>query len=173
VLAVSFASYPSFPTRRRQAARVVVLDSGGRVLLIQSVDPANPAKSSWWEIPGGGMDPGETSAQTAARELREEAGIVEARIGPVVWTQSVQYTFAGLFFDQDEHIHVAWTEQTVLATPRLESLEALAFQARRWWTVDEVLDAETAFLPRHLPHLLPALIAGDLPDPPLDISGLD
>jgi 8-oxo-dGTP pyrophosphatase MutT (NUDIX family) len=149
---------------------VVVLDDAGRVLLIKSSDPANPSNTSWWEIPGGGMDPGESSAQTAARELREEAGILRAEIGPVVWTQSVQFSFAGLYFDQDEHIHVAWTDQIELAAPRLESLEALAFQGARWWTLDEVVAATEAFLPRPLPLLLPALVAGDLPDPPLDIS---
>ena len=155
---------------RRRAARVVVLDSRQRIFLIKSVDPADPRGAPWWEIPGGGMDPGESSADTARRELREEAGIHQARIGPVVWTQRVQFTFAGLHFDQDEFIHVAWTEQTELASTRLEALEAIAFQEARWWTVDEVVAASEAFLPGPLPHLLPDLAAGRLPDPPLDIS---
>ncbi len=161
----------NFPSRRRQAARVVVLDRERRVLLIKSRDPANPLGPGWWEIPGGGMDPSETSAETAARELQEEAGLLSAEIGPVVWTQSVQFTFAGLYFDQDEFIHVAWTEQIELAPPRLEALEALAFQGIRWWTVEEVLNASTAFLPARLPELLPDLVSGNLPDTPLDISG--
>lgn len=161
----------TFQTHRRQAARVVVLDRSDRVLLIKSRDPADPTNGSWWEIPGGGMDPGESSAACAARELREEAGIIRAEIGPVVWTQSVQFTFAGLSFDQDEFIHVAWTEQTELAPPTLELFEAMAFQGARWWTVDEVVAAgDTAFLPPRLPELLPALVDGQLPDPPLDIS---
>ncbi len=149
---------------------MVVLDEEKRVLLIKSRDPADPVNTSWWEIPGGGMDPGESSADCARRELREEAGILRAEIGPVVWTQSVQFTFAGLFFDQDEFIHVAWTEQTDLAAPTLELFEAMAFQGSRWWHVDEVVAAETDFLPPRLPELLPALVAGELPDPPLDIS---
>ncbi|MEM8923781.1 MAG: NUDIX domain-containing protein [Actinomycetota bacterium] len=155
---------------RRQAARVVVLDADRRVLLIKSRDPANPLGRTWWEIPGGGMDPGETSADTAARELWEEAGITSATVGPVVWTQSVQFTFAGLHFDQDEYIHVAWTEQTEIRPGHLEAFEAMAFQGADWWTLDEVLAAETDFLPPRLPELLPALVSGDLPDPPIDIS---
>lgn len=161
----------AFGSRRRQAARVVVLDSEGRTLLIKSRDPANPSGPGWWEIPGGGMDPGESSAETAARELWEEAGITEAEVGPVVWVQSVQFTFAGLYFDQDEYIHVAWTDQTDIRPPgHLEAFEAMAFQGAQWWTVDEVQAAATAFLPPRLPELLPALVAGRLPDPPLDIT---
>lgn len=156
--------------RRRQAARVVVLNAEKQVFLIKSVDPGNPSGDPWWEIPGGGIDPGESSADAAARELREEAGILEAKMGPVVWTQRVQFTFAGMFFDQDEFVHVAWTEQTELAETHLELFEAMAFQEARWWELDEVVNANTAFLPPRLPELLPALVAGDLPDSPLDIS---
>ncbi len=158
------------PSRRRQAARVVLFDPDDRVLLLQARDPGNPTKPSWWEIPGGGMDPGEASADTARRELREEAGIHTAEVGPVVWVQSVQFTFAGLYFDQDEFIHVARTSQVELGETHLELFEAMAFQGARWWTVSEVVAAETAFLPPRLPELLPALVAGDYPDPPLDIS---
>jgi 8-oxo-dGTP pyrophosphatase MutT (NUDIX family) len=158
------------PSRRRQAARVVLLDRDGRVLLIESVDPADPDAPGWWEIPGGGMFPGEPSAHTVVRELREEAGIHSADIGPVVWTQSVKFTFAGLYFDQDELIHVAWTEQTELDEPELELFEAMAFRSIRWWALDEVVGHTGRFLPPRLPELLPALVAGQLPDPPLDIS---
>ena len=40
-------------TLRRNAARVVLLDPGGRVLLLRASDPADQAKPPWWEIPGG------------------------------------------------------------------------------------------------------------------------
>ncbi len=149
---------------------MVVFDQEGRVLLIQARDPANPSGRTWWEIPGGGIDPGETSAQTAARELWEEAGITSATVGPVVWVQAVQFTFAGLFFDQDEYIHVAWTDQTEVGPGALEALEALAFQGMRWWTVEEVTSSTEDFLPPRLPELLPAVARGEFQDPPLDIS---
>jgi len=158
--------------RRRQAARVVVLDADKRVLLIKAVDPANPHAKHWWEIPGGGMHYGEPSAHAAAREMREEAGISRAELGPVVWTQSVQFTFAGLYFDQDEFIHVAWTDQKELLDPTLESLEAISFQGIRWWTVDEVVESDSNFLPPQLPLLLPSLVAGDIPDTPIDITNV-
>lgn len=158
-------------TLRRQAARVILLDPSGRVFLINAVDPNDSTKQPWWEIPGGGIDPGEASERAVARELHEEAGIDEAEVGPIVYTQYVEFSFGGYDFEQDEVLHVAWTEQTEIREPQgLEYLEALAFRGARWWTLDEVLATDEPFLPACLPEILPRLVAGDLPDPPLDIS---
>lgn len=158
---------------RRLASRVVVLDPEDRIFLIRNGDPADATKRPWWEIPGGGIDPGETSADAARRELYEEAGITEAEVGPVVWVQHVEFSFGGIDFDQDEVIHVARTRQTEIRRPAgLEYLEALAYKGARWWTLDEVVTCDEAFLPPRLPELLPDLVAGRFPDPPLDISPL-
>ena len=156
---------------RRRAARVVALDGDGRVLLINAVDPGDPGKPPWWEIPGGGIDGDESSARTAARELWEEAGIVDARVGPVIWTQHVNFHFAGYHFDQDEVIHVAWCDNPVASAPgHLELFEAMAFRGSRWWTLEELLASDEPTLPPRLRELLPPIIAGDLPEPPLDIT---
>ncbi len=156
---------------KRQAARVVLLSEDQRVLLIRSVDPADSSKAPWLEIPGGGIDPGETSEACVARELWEEAGIDQAEIGPVVWTQYVEFSFGGYDFEQDEVIHVAWSHQTEIRKPQgLEFLEALAFQGARWWTRQEVESSAEPFLPPVLPELIGTLFDGELPDPPLDIT---
>jgi 8-oxo-dGTP pyrophosphatase MutT (NUDIX family) len=94
-------------TLRRQAARVVLLDPGDRVLLLEASDPADASKGSWWELPGGGIERGEASGVAAARELYEETGIDGVDMGPCVWRQHAQFTFGGYHFDQHEHIHVA------------------------------------------------------------------
>jgi 8-oxo-dGTP pyrophosphatase MutT (NUDIX family) len=43
----------------RDAVRVVLTDTGGRVLLFHVLTP-DEAPDGWWELPGGGIDPGET-----------------------------------------------------------------------------------------------------------------
>lgn len=151
----------------------MVLNDRGEVFLIEAGDPANPAKGTWWEIPGGGIDPGESSAETARRELVEEAGIEDAQIGPVVWTQHVEFDFGGYHFDQDEVIHVAWTTQhETRAGQGLEALEALAFKGARWWPWRDVAASTENFLPPELPQLIGQLVEGPLPEPPLDLDSL-
>jgi ADP-ribose pyrophosphatase YjhB (NUDIX family) len=58
---------------------VVVLDPDGRVLLFRYDDP--PPMGVHWSTPGGGIEPGETPRQGAARELQEETGWEDVVLG--------------------------------------------------------------------------------------------
>tara|TARA_B100000686_G_C16666177_1_gene903715 strand:- start:322 stop:753 length:432 start_codon:yes stop_codon:yes gene_type:complete len=138
--------------------------------MVNAEDPLDPYKCPWWEIPGGGIDRGEDSSTAAARELYEETGISEVKIGPVVWTQHVQFTFGGYHFDSDEVIHVAWCEDGEYQPQHLEALEAAAFLGARWWGVEEILSSDEPVLPVRLRDFLSPVAAGELPDKPIDIS---
>lgn len=157
---------------KRPAARVVLLDRQARVFLINGRDPADPTKPPWLEIPGGGIDPGEDSARAVARELYEETGIEDAEIGPVVWVQHVEFDFAGIHFDSDEKIHVAWCNGGEWRPRHLEYLEAAAFSGAQWWSLDDLLNCDTPVLPERLREFLPDLVAGHLPSSPIDIAPL-
>jgi 8-oxo-dGTP pyrophosphatase MutT (NUDIX family) len=66
-----FYDDPNAPqaTRIVPGAQILVTDDQGRVLLQRRADSGN------WSAPGGTMDVGETLAQTAVREVREETGL--------------------------------------------------------------------------------------------------
>jgi len=155
---------------RRQAARVICFDPDGRLLLIHSTDPADASKPAWWELPGGGIDAGESPEATCARELREEVGMATVDVGPCVWTQRAQFTFAGWDFDQTERIHVATSDGRTDLPTHLEAFEAMAFGGHRWWDVDEFMANDEPTVPPRLREFLPPIVAGDLPDPPIDIT---
>ena len=57
------------PTRVVPAASAVITDEDGRLLLAKRTD------NTLWTIPGGTMKPGETIAETAVREVKEETGL--------------------------------------------------------------------------------------------------
>lgn len=58
----------------RQAVRAVILD-GNKLLLLYT------RRYDDYSFPGGGLDAGETPEQGLAREVREETGAAELRIG--------------------------------------------------------------------------------------------
>ncbi len=53
-------------------ASAVLLDAGGRVLLIRR---AKAPFAGLWSLPGGHIEPGEAPEATARREVREETGL--------------------------------------------------------------------------------------------------
>ena len=64
----------------RIAVRALVVDDRGRVLLFRYGDDYG----SWWIAPGGGQERGEDDLETLRRELREECGLREVAVGPLV-----------------------------------------------------------------------------------------
>ena len=66
-------------------AAVVIWDDKGRLLLIKRALGAT--KPGLWAIPAGYVDYGADVRVAAARELREETGLI-ADIGEVVWVAS-------------------------------------------------------------------------------------
>ena len=62
--------------RARPSARLILLDPQDRVLLFLFHHREGPlAGSRFWATPGGSLEPSETYAQAAHRELFEETGI--------------------------------------------------------------------------------------------------
>ncbi len=60
----------------RQGVGVVLFNRDGLVLAARRIDTPGPA----WQLPQGGIDAGETPAQAARRELKEEVGTDKAEI---------------------------------------------------------------------------------------------
>jgi 8-oxo-dGTP pyrophosphatase MutT (NUDIX family) len=155
---------------KRQAARLILLDRESRVLLLQASDPADHAKPSWWELPGGGIHHGESSADAAKREAWEETGISEIEVGPCVWVRETQFTFGGWFFDQRDHIHVGWCDGGAWKPAALEALEIGAFKQGKWWDLDELLASDIRTIPTQIRLHLPPVLAGQFPEEPVDIG---
>lgn len=60
----------------REGVGIVLLNPAAQVFVAQRLDSAEPA----WQMPQGGIDPGEDPRTTALRELKEEIGTDAAEI---------------------------------------------------------------------------------------------
>jgi len=62
----------------RPGVGIMLLNHAGRVFVGRRIDM--PAGLAAWQMPQGGIDPGETPRQAALRELEEEVGTADAEI---------------------------------------------------------------------------------------------
>jgi putative (di)nucleoside polyphosphate hydrolase len=64
------------PDAYRRGVGIMLLDHQGRVFVGRRIDQPEEA----WQMPQGGIDPGETPRQAAFRELQEEIGTDKAEL---------------------------------------------------------------------------------------------
>ncbi|MEV0722660.1 NUDIX hydrolase [Micromonospora purpureochromogenes] len=146
----------------RRAARVLLVDAGGRVLLFSGWDPSRP-EHRYWFTPGGGLDPGETPAQAAVRELAEETGLrlAPGELGAPVWSETVEFPFDGVWYRQEQEFFLVRVPGWEVDTTGFTDIERASVSGHRWWSVDEL----TATGHRYYPEDLPAVLTRALTDP--------
>jgi 8-oxo-dGTP pyrophosphatase MutT (NUDIX family) len=143
----------------RSGARVLLVDARRRILLLRGMDPANPAVRYWITV-GGGVDDGETRAQAAVRELREETGLaVEAdSLGAPVWNEVVEFPFDGRSYRQEQEFFLVRVQSWEARTAGWGELERRTFDKVRWWSIDELESTSETYYPAELPELLRRLL---------------
>lgn len=158
---------PSSPPERL-TARVLLLDRSDRILLMKGRLPGRPDGPGSWFTVGGGVEPGETLLEAAAREILEETGITEFQLGPIVWSRE------GVMRMPEPHL---FRESYVLARcdggepdrRGWNALERELIDDIRWWTHQELLTTTDRVFPPGLAERLEDILAGRFPDTPLAI----
>lgn len=140
----------------RPAARILLLDGARRVLLFR-FDPSD--RPPFWCTPGGAVDPGESYADAARRELWEETGI-RADLGPEVAQRIVDFvTIEGVPVWADERYFLVRTEVEAIETGGHTALEQRVMRGWRWFTREEIAAHDEPIFPEDLLEMLTVLEA--------------
>jgi 8-oxo-dGTP pyrophosphatase MutT (NUDIX family) len=166
------ATTRDLPIIERQVVRVVLLDALGHLLLFHTREPTAPELGTWWELPGGGLEPGETHAQAAIREIREEAGISleSSQFLSSNWRRSATFRYRGTRRVNHELVLAA---KLSISAPDVDGRGRVAFEnedyfAYRWWPIGEVMTSAARFYPGRLPEIINGFLAGELIDEPFE-----
>ncbi|MFG2073055.1 ADP-ribose pyrophosphatase YjhB, NUDIX family [Nonomuraea maritima] len=157
----------------RPAARLILADPRGLVLLFRFIPPEPWPREHAWHLPGGGLEPGETPAQAAAREALEETGHV---LDPAALGEPVAVN-EGTWSNQGRHYHTETTfffarvaAATVAPTVAGDYADEDWLNGNRWWSAQELADTKELVFPPGLAAMVPGLLSGARPAQPVRLS---
>lgn len=157
--------------RERPTARVLLLDEADRILLMKGRLPSRPDGPGNWFTVGGGVEPGETVLEAAAREILEETGIEAFELGPVVWVrEGVMKLGGGEDVLMKESYVVARCASAEPVRHGWQADELDLIDDIRWWTRGELAATGDRVWPPGLADLLGDILEGRFPDRPIVIS---
>jgi len=145
----------------RQAGRGFVLDDERRVLLMHELRDIG-SDQSHWITPGGGVEPGETVAQAALREVYEETGLqleLDAAAEPM-YSDQVRFSIAGRDIDQTNFYFLAHVPSGLPVRPAGHTdIEELVVLGHRWWPLAELAASDVVREPVTMVELIERALA--------------
>lgn len=151
----------------RPTARVLLLDDADRLLLFRSLDDGGAA---FWYPAGGGVEAGETVHDAAVRELYEETGLSNVRLGPEVWRRRHVVGWRGVRYDIRERWFIARVDQVEIDTRGFTHSERAEVLEHRWWSPEELANAKERLVPADLAERLAELLTNGPPAEPLEVG---
>ena len=139
----------------RRAGRVLLVDLAGRALLLHGGDPARPG-AHWWFTPGGGLEPEESVAEAAARELFEETGlrVDAAELGDSIRHERAEFSYNNRDYVQTQDFFLLRVADWQVDMAGMDAEEQLTITEHRWWSAAEIEASDELIYPADLAALL-------------------
>jgi 8-oxo-dGTP pyrophosphatase MutT (NUDIX family) len=147
--------------KHRETARGLIANPSGELLLIKTHGDPGTGLPPRWLTPGGGIDPGETVAEAASRELWEELGlnIDAAELGEphhnldfrMDWANRTYETGTAYFYQITVDNEFTPNNANWTIDEHRDVLEL------RWWNVQQLLSSKERLGPPGLRELIQSL----------------
>ena len=144
------------PRTPRPAARILLVDGAGRILLFRFTP--EDGRAPFWCTVGGAVDPGESYEEAARRELYEETGII-ADPGPEIFQRTVDFlTIEGVEVTADERYFLVRTDAREIDAQGHTELEQRVMQRWRWVHPAELATLGEQYFPEDLADIMAEVI---------------
>ena len=152
----------------REAIRAILLTPEREVLLLR-IRP--PDGGDWfWITPGGGLELGETIEAGLRRELREELGLAQFVLGPLIWLRQHTFTWAEQRICQREQYYII---PVARCEPHMsDPTGAKGLDRFHWWPVAELAHARERLTPLSLAQIVARYLRQGPPRKPLEVEVL-
>ena len=131
-------------------------------MLLQLGRELHARRDRFWLTIGGGLERGETLAEAAAREMREEAGIEidPARLGEPIGTTVIKFSvFRVLPVTQYQTYFAVAVDDVQVSFAHQSRIERLTIERHEWLSPEELAARPERLTDPELPRLLRAAVA--------------
>ena len=139
---------------KRRAARIIAVDSQGRVLLLQY---ARSNGERFWATPGGGLESNESFEEAALREASEEMGVQGLAI-KFLWERMTHFVHLDRVIHQQEQFFLMRVEPEHMRGPVETFHEKEGILEIRWWSLAALDGTDEIVFPEELASKLRAAI---------------
>ncbi|MBK1866424.1 NUDIX hydrolase [Aestuariivirga sp. YIM B02566] len=142
--------------RARPSSRLLIVNALGQVLLfLFEPKRGGLVGEPYWATPGGALDEGESYAEAACRELREETGLLVNDPGPEVAQRTAIFPLInGEFVRADERFFLIRVEDLSVSNDQWTEVEHRVMTAHRWFSAAELATASDPIFPENLADML-------------------
>ncbi|MGE0830015.1 MAG: NUDIX domain-containing protein [Hyphomonadaceae bacterium] len=150
----------------RRAVRALLLTSEGEILLMR-IRPLY-GRSRFWIAPGGGLEAGEGAEDALRRELREELGLQDFEMGPLVWRRHHTFTWGDRRISQHEEYYVVRVQR--FEPSMSDEEEAQVLDDFRWWPARALTTCDEVLAPSCLAKIVADYLTHGAPTGPLEVE---
>lgn len=149
--------------RRRPASRLLIIDRNNRVLLLRFMFKRGPlAGQTYWATPGGAVEPGESFADAARRELFEETGILRDAVSQQVAEREFAFQLHdGESVMAEERFFLVRVTAPSVSRDHWTPIEKEVITDYRWWSVEELTSTSEVVYPERLVAILASIERAD------------